>query len=177
MAMKNMTIIEAKAEIEASIKEERCANLYGANLRCANLYGANLYCANLRGANLDGANLYGANLKKKDKPRLGCALKRSIVGYKKLSGGLIAKLRIPKGNIVFSINLKKCRTQSAEVLEITDKDGNAAQEGYSMYDGSFVYKVGATVSVENFSLMYNVECAAGIHFFRSRKEAEEFNNL
>ena len=29
--------------------------------------------------------------------------------------------------------------------------------------------------LKDFNLMYNVECASGFHFFRTRKEAEEYD--
>ena len=34
---------------------------------------------------------------------------------------------------------------------------------------------GHEIEIKDFNLMYNVECASGFHFFRTRKEAEEYN--
>ena len=142
------------------------ANLYGADLKCANLDSADLKCANL-----DSANLYGANLPPKEVIRKGFFVKRKLTGWKKCSHGIIVKLEIPKGAIVFSINNNKCRTNIAKVIDIFGGDGKTA---VSQYDINFVYKKGKTVKVDDFNLAYNVECAEGIHFFKTRKEAENY---
>jgi uncharacterized protein YjbI with pentapeptide repeats len=145
------------------------ANLYGANLYGANLYGANLEGANLEGANLYGANLYGANLYGEDF-RLGKILTEPLTGYKKTKEGVVITAEIPAGAIVFCINGSKCRTNRAK---ITDMDGHEIL--HSSYDNSFEYRLGQEINIEDFNLMYNVECASGFHFFKTRKEAEEYN--
>jgi hypothetical protein len=145
------------------------ANLYGANLYGANLYGANLYGANLEGANLYGANLYGANLYGEDF-RLGKILTEPLTGYKKTKEGVVITAEIPAGAIVFCINGSKCRTNRAK---ITDMDGHEIL--HSSYDNSFEYRLGQEINIKDFNLMYNVECASGFHFFKTRKEAEEYN--
>jgi len=43
------------------------------------------------------------------------------------------------------------------------------------YDQNFEYRLGQEIEIKDFNLMYNVECASGFHFFRTRKEAEEYN--
>src|SRR5574344_609436 len=153
------------------------ANLSGANLYCADLshadlYGANLsdadlYGANLSGADLSGANLSGTHLDEKEQCRKGVIIKKPMRGYKKLSGGSICVLSIPKGAIVFSINGSKCRTNKAKVLE---------GGGVSYYDNEFTYEKGKSYEIEDFDLAYNEECSTGIHFFKTRKEAEEHVN-
>jgi hypothetical protein len=45
---------------------------------------------------------------------------------------------------------------------------------HSSYDNSFEYRLGQEINIMDFNLMYNVECASGFHFFRTRKEAEEY---
>ena len=35
-------------------------------------------------------------------------------------------------------------------------------------------RLGQEIEIKDFNLMYNVECASGFHFFRTRKEAEEY---
>ena len=159
------------------------ANIYGADLRGANLRGANLYVAdlsgadlreaNLYGADLRGANLYGANLN--EKIRLGLILDKPMNGWKKCVGGLIVELLIPKEAIVFSINNGKCRTNKAKVVSI-DGDNKKGLKAVSDYDKNFIYEVGKTVEVKDFNLQYNFECGSGIHFFRTKKEAEEYNS-
>jgi hypothetical protein len=45
---------------------------------------------------------------------------------------------------------------------------------HSKHDNSFEYRLGQEINIKDFNLMYNVECASGFHFFRTRKEAEEY---
>ena len=161
---------------EANLEE---ANLYGANLVEANLYGANLKLANLVGANLKGAYLEGANLKGANlveatlygdvRKRLGRFLTEPITGYKKTAEGVVITAEIPAGAIVFCINGSKCRTNKAK---ITDMDGHEVL--HSQYDNSFEYRLGQEIEIKDFNLMYNVECARGFHFFRTREEAEKY---
>lgn len=175
----------------------RCVNLSGANLNDANLRGAdlshadlsnadlsytNLSDANLRDANLSHANLSGAilddaNLSGADLSgakgtliefRKGKMLTEDIIGYKKCRGGVIVKLLIPRGAIVFSINGRKCRTNKAKVLEIEGATKAISQHKYMSY------YVGDEFTVYNFNCEYNVECAPGIHFFMTRKEAMNY---
>lgn len=111
----------------------------------------------------------------------------------------IVELEIPKGAIVFSINNYKCRTNVAKVVKILECvssgliDNDTETEWkyidgitnyvfkdcdepyvYSYYNPLFKYKVGETVRVKDFSLIYNEECAKGIHFFRTIKEAVNY---
>ena len=134
----------------------------------ANLKDANLYGANLKGANLKGANLEGAYLKGEDF-RLGKILTEPLTGYKKTKEGVVITAEIPAGAIVFCINGSKCRTNRAK---ITDMDGHEIL--HSQYDNSFEYRLGQEININDFNLMYNVECASGFHFFRTKKEAEEY---
>lgn len=153
----------------------REANLYCADLRYADLTNADLTNADLRGADLRGANLHRAALSRaalncatlspEEQYRFGVILERKMIGYKKLQNGVICKLEIPKGAVVFCINGSKCRTNIAKVLE---------GEGISVYDSSFVYKKGRIVKVKDFNLQFSEECASGIHFFRTKKEAMRY---
>ena len=151
------------------------ADLNGANLRRADLRGADLSWADLRDADLNGADLRGADLSWADLDedqliRRGLCLKEPLIGYKKCRNNLIVTLEIPKGAIVFSINNKKCRTNVAKVVEIS----NGSEIAYSQHDETFVYKVGETVYPNDFDCEYYEECARGIHFFRTREEAEGY---
>ena len=140
-----------------------------ADLRGADLSGANLRDANLCGANLCGANLRCADLRDAEKMRLGRILTEPLTGYKKTREGVVITAEIPAGAIVFCINGKKCRTNRAK---ITDMEGREIL--HSQYDNSFEYRLGQEIEIKDFNLMYNVECASGFHFFRTRKEAEEY---
>jgi len=137
-------------------------NLYGADLRYADLCGANLRCANLRGANLRGAK------GKLIEWRRGKVLTEDIIGYKKCRYDVIVTLLIPRGAIVFSINGDKCRTNRAKVIGI---DG--ADRAYSDYN-NMSYYVGDEFTIYDFNCEYNEDCGAGIHFFMSKEEAENY---
>ena len=150
------------------------ANLSEANLEFAVLSEANLEFAVLRGANLEFAVLRGANLafavlSEEEKFRLGKILNEPLTGYKKTKEGVVITAEIPAGAIVFCINGSKCRTNRAK---ITDMDGHEVL--HSGYDNSIEYRLGQEIDIKDFNLMYNVECASGFHFFRTRKEAEEY---
>ena len=150
---------------DANLKD---ANLEGANLKDANLEGANLKGAYLKGAYLEGANLKGAYLKDEDF-RLGKILTEPMTGYKKTREGVVITAEIPIGAIVFCINGSKCRTNLAK---ITDMAGHDVL--HSQYDYRFEYHLGQEIEIKDFNLMYNVECASGFHFFRTREEAENY---
>ena len=127
--------------------------------------------ANLEGANLEGANLYGANLEgaKLEDFRLGKILTEPMTGYKKTREGVVITAEIPVGAIVFCINGSKCRTNRAK---ITDMAGHDVL--HSQYDKSFEYRLWQEIEIKDFNLMYNIECASGFHFFRTREEAENY---
>jgi uncharacterized protein YjbI with pentapeptide repeats len=155
------------------------ANLGGANLSDANLGGANLSGANLSGANLSDAylidaNLSGAYLGGAKGAETAIAMTRilpegTLIGWKKLRDGVIAKLMIPeyaKRSHAFG---RKCRAEFAEVLEL-----HGAEVGYSKHDSTFVYRVGDVVKPHKWSEDWQDECAGGIHFFITRLEAENY---
>ena len=147
----------------------RNADLRGADLRWANLRNADLRGADLRNADLSWADLRGAVFSVADKFRLGEVLDEPLVGYKKTKEGVVITAGIPAGAIVFCINGSKCRTNKAK---ITDMCGNEVL--HSRHDNNFEYRLGQEINIKDFNLMYNVECASGFHFFRTRKEAEEY---
>ena len=155
--------VDGWEDMRANLKD---ANLEGANLKGANLKDANLEDANLEDAYLYGANLEGANLKGEDF-RLGKILTEPMTGYKKTQEGVVITAEIPVGAIVFCINGSKCRTNRAK---ITDMAGHDVL--HSQFDDSFEYRLGQEIEIKDFNLMYNVECASGFHFFRTKKEAE-----
>ena len=135
----------------------------------ANLKSANLESANLKSANLEFANLDSANLESAEKIRLGQILTEPMTGYKKTHECVVITAEIPAGAIVFCINGIKCRTNRAK---ITDMAGHDVL--HSQYDKTFEYRLGQEIEIKDFNLMYNVECASGFHFFRTRKEAEKY---
>ena len=163
------------------------ANLHNANLSGADFYGANLLNANLRGADLHNADLSGANLRgadlrsAKNVPYIPmvCPEEGDFIGWKKAEGNkdkVIVKLHIPSDAKRSSATTRKCRCSKAEVIAIYNLDGTEEGETtcHSDYDYSFIYEVGKTVEVTNFSEDRWSECAKGIHFFINRQEAIDY---
>ena len=176
------------------------ADLSGANLRGADLHGADLSEANLRGADLRGANLHGAdlneaslsgadlrgaNLRRADLCEvrineytvfyaLQCPEKGAYMAFKK-AGDYIVEMEIPEDALRSSATTRKCRASKAKVISITSVDGEKSVESIaSDYDSKFIYKTGETVEVPDFDTDRWNECAAGIHHFITRAEAEQY---
>ena len=152
----------------------RNANLYGANLHYADLSDADLHNADLREAHLLNADLRGT----KNVPYIPmvCPEEGDFIGWKKAEGHkdkVIVKLHIPSDAKRSSATTRKCRCSKAEVIAIYNLDGTEAGETtcHSDYDHSFIYEVGKTVEVTNFSEDRWEECAKGIHFFINKQEA------
>ena len=158
----------------------RNANLSGASLHCADLSGASLRCAYLIDANLRCANLSGTNLSELvyNEDTAFCALQcpedGSFIGYKK-AHGYIVKLEILADAKRSSATSRKCRCSAAKVLSITAVDGSEeVKEIASDKDPNFFYHVGEIVRVDNFDENRWNECSTGIHFFITRREAEQY---
>ena len=166
----------------------RNADLRYANLRHADLSNADLSEANIDGADLRYANLYGANLKntdiiyakisedtKIDYP-IACPETGSFIGYKKAVSGKIVKLRICEDAKRSSATAKKCRCSKALVLAIENMDGSDSglKRIASIYDPSFIYRIGEIAEVPDFDKDRWNECAPGIHFFMDRQDAVEY---
>ena len=142
------------------------ANLRGAYLRGAYLEGANLRGANLRGANLRGANLRGANLEGAYLPHFQIPNGSLIVWGKK--GGCIVKMEVPlEAKRTASLVGRKCRAEYVKVLEIEGASCTTSEKGGLYVEGEFVYP-------DSYDDDIRVECTHGIHFFLTRKEAEEW---
>ena len=155
------------------------ANLINANLSGANLSNASLSNANLSNANLSNANLSNADLRyAKNVPYIPmiCPEEGDFIGWKKASGKIV-KLHIPKDALRSSATTRKCRCSKAEVVEIYNLDGTISEQRCvkSDYNNNFVYKVGETVSVDNFDEDRWNECSSGIHFFLNRQEAINYD--
>jgi uncharacterized protein YjbI with pentapeptide repeats len=168
------------------------ANLSGANLSGANLRGADLSSANLSGANLSGADLRGADLSSADLRdadlssaktenvfinentaffAMQCPEEGAFVGWKKCRNSVIVKLLVPADARRSSATTRKCRAEFVEVLEVFGADFGASD-----YDNSVIYRPGEKVSPKNgWDENRWAECSAGIHFFITRKEAENYN--
>ena len=145
----------------------RKAKLQGADLRKAKLQGANLSQAYLQRANLAGANLRDADLRGTEGlPPLNCPEEGAFVGFKKVQGGSVIKLRIPaSAKRVNAYGSRKCRADHVFVLE---------GSGIAIYDQTTRYIPGRIVVADGFCDDLRVECAQGIHFFLTRQEAEAY---
>jgi hypothetical protein len=167
---------------EANIRfsDLRDADLTNAYLRDADLTSADLRGADLRGADLTGANFYRARLSgaKLDGVKyddgtaffaLQCPEEGAFVAWKKCENNVIVKLLIPEDAKRSSATTRKCRASKAIVLEVI-----GAKKGISQADQRFRYEVGKEVIPDSFDDNRWAECSHGIHFFLTRKEAENY---
>lgn len=158
------------SEIEGHSVNLRKANLQNADLVRADLTSADLRGADLRDAVFELATLTYAKLDKIEEIRRGICLDKVMIGYKKCRNDVIVTLEIPKGAMVYGINKKQYRASKAKVIDF-DKNVSKA---VSFADRKFIYRKGEMVYPTVFDGQYNQECAPGIHFFRTKKEAEEY---
>ena len=128
-----------------------------------------------------------------------CPKTGSFIGYKvalkyPVENGLprtlqdltILKLEIPEdARRVCSSHCNKCRCDKAKVVRVYDfvsylvledlrKCHSILEYSYSMHDPSFIYKLGETVSIDDFDNDTSKVCSSGIHFFMSIKDAAHY---
>ena len=154
----------------------RRADLCEADLRGASLRGANLSEANLRGADLRRATLCGANLRRAGlSPFQICPEEGDFVAWKKVEHNCVLKLLVT-GKRTSSLVGRKCRTDAAKVLAAYDRNGEIPGGGtyQSRHNSKFKYTVGEASKETSYDPDIRVECTAGIHFFMTRQEAEEY---
>jgi hypothetical protein len=192
----------ARANFEGA--DLRNADLTGANLCAANLHTAKVKGANFTAAvltrafaafvdftdcNLDGADFYGADLAgakwgsadwgKSWEGQLQAAKFRivpegDVIGWKKLRGGQIAKLLIPKEARRSNGFNRRCRAEYARVLSIVDGSGALIAEGTSRRDADLKYAAGEIVRPDGYDEDWKNECSYGINFFTTFEEAEAY---
>ena len=149
------------------------ANLCGANLRGANLRGADLCDANLGGADLGGAYLRGT----KEIPFIPTHLPEGeFIAWKKLSNGLIVKLKILEDSKRSRATGDKCRCDKALVLEFQNLDGSKSDlKTYTNNSyAECTYTVGEIVKADSWDENRWNECSHGIHFFIDRQSAVDY---
>jgi hypothetical protein len=88
-----------------------------------------------------------------------------LIGWKKLSNGTIAKLKIPADAPRVNSTGRKCRAAWVEVLQ---------GQGKSSHDNVTEYAPGLVVRPDSYDPDFRVECSHGIHFFITRAEAEAY---
>lgn len=125
--------------------------------------------ANLKGADLKGANLEYANLEYAINYFLQCPEEGSFIGWKKCKNGVIVKLEVLQDAKRSSATTRKCRASKVKVLEIFGDE-----EAISKHDSNFIYRKDEIIEIENFDEDRWNECSTGIHFFITRKEAENY---
>jgi hypothetical protein len=156
------------------------ANLWGANLVDVDLVGANLVgvilegadlqYADLRGANLEGANLWGANIENAKLPDFQLPPEKgSFIAYKKVDTGVIEILIPEDAKRTSSLVSRKCRASHVRVLE-----GSGFSPTHT--EKKLEYKEGEVVYADAFNDDIRVDCTSGIHFFMTKKEAEEWGS-
>jgi hypothetical protein len=143
------------------------ADLSSADLTRAYLSSANLTRAYLSSANLSGANLTRAYLSGARLPVFQiCPEEGAFIAWKKTRSGVV-KLLIPAdAERTSTLVGRKCRASKAIVLE---------GFGQSLHNPSLSYEVGVTVLPDSYNGDIRIECTNGIHFFITKKEAEEYS--
>ena len=138
-------------------------------MRGAKLDGVNLYGANLRWAKLEGADLEEAKLdpefieSRQIVPKEG-----SFRAWKKTTKGVI-RIEIPAdAERVSALKSRKCRASKIKVIFGKGCGGTGPQYG------SLTYDRGEVVEADSFNGDAREECTNGIHFFMTKKEAEEW---
>jgi hypothetical protein len=111
-------------------------------------------------------------------------LSKPLRGFKKVYGDnhtlkaqLIAELEIPVGaTVVCGMNGGyKLRTDKARVLSIeTIRSKRPAKKAVSGHNSNFVYQVGKTATPANAFNKTFSQCGGGLHFFLSRRQAEQY---
>ena len=154
------------------------ADLRNADFRETNLLGADLREADLRGAKLQNAYMEDVKISEDTKIAypIACPETGSFIGYKKAAYEKIVKLQICEDAKRSSAITKKCRCSKALVLAIENMDGSDSRlHGItSIYDPSFIYRVGEIAEVSDFDDNRWRECAPGIHFFMDRQDAVKY---
>ena len=175
------------------------ANLCAANLHTAKIKGANFtncvltraFAAFVDFSNtiLSGADLYGADLigvkwgnadwgnsfeAKLAAARFKIVSEGDITGWKKLRGGRVAKLLIPKEAQRSNGFNRRCRAEYAMVVSIVDSHGKPCADGTSKRDTSLKYIVGEIVRPDGWDDEWKNECSFGINFFTTPEEADAY---
>src|SRR3990167_3540962 len=70
------------------------------------------------------------------------------------------------------ILIDEIRENGADSVKVLDVFGG--DMGHSIHDNRFVYRKGETVTADGWTENRFEECGHGIHFFITRKEAEEY---
>ena len=94
----------------------------------------------------------------------------SFEAWKICKDKVLIKLLIPEDAERSHGSERKCRASKAIVIDVI-----GANEGRSLYDAGFIYRKGETVTPDRWDKDRWNTCGAGIHFFLTRMEAENYN--
>ncbi|MDR3159778.1 MAG: DUF5758 domain-containing protein [Zoogloeaceae bacterium] len=97
--------------------------------------------------------------------------KRDYLVYKKLAQNKLATLKLCKG-VRYHAGNRKCRAEKLIVVKIINERNNHCRVGYSLQDHTHVYRLRHEIKAPLDESM--TECASGIHFFFSKKDAEDY---
>lgn len=154
------------------------ASFKEARLRRAVFIGSSLIDADFDGADLEGVVFNYARLDGVENlnpsPFMVCPEEGAFIGWKKLSGGYVAKLEIPaRAKRTGTLTSRKCRASLVKTLAIYDRKGNEVKgRVMSKLFPSAYYQKGRLTKADGYDSDFSVECTHGIHFFITRQEAE-----
>ena len=166
--MKQIKSITGKILFE--VKKEKSAKEL---LKQAVGQNTDLTYSNLKGCELEGADLEINKIKHSFQivPEEG-----SFVAWKKGESNCILKLLISdKAKRHNYLVGRKCRAEYVDVLKIWNSKGYEIKECQNAPYGTHVqYTVGKRTYADSYDPDPRIECSNGIHFFLTRKEAEEW---
>ena len=119
---------------------------------------------------------------------LRCPSSGSFIGWKKAFYGdpnltdyypiCIVKVLIPEDARRFSAFSEKCRCDKAEILDAYDYDTGCPLKKNtvirSIFNPSFEYRIGDTITIPDFDGNRWDECSSGFHFFVGEEFAKNF---
>jgi uncharacterized protein YjbI with pentapeptide repeats len=182
---------------DLSYADLRSANLSSADLSSADLSSADLSSADLSYADLSSANLSSADLSSADLSSADLSYadlrsaknlvlphfshvpeEGSFIAWKKVRDALL-KIVIKNGTPRTSCIInRKCRAESVLTIAVYDLQGKKLSDDavfHGLHNPDCTYQVGHTTKADKWDNNPLVDCTNGIHFFITRKEAEEFN--
>jgi len=123
--------------------------------------------ANLRGADLNSETIMPAA---SVLPEEG-----EFIAYKKVRNGIVLTLLVPEyAARLTGYGKRKSRVSHAIPIR-AQRDGNPVADTvfYSLHDSGFKYQLGIVAEVKDFCTDLRRVCAAGIHCYITKKEAEK----
>lgn len=197
------SVIHRSRFISANLKRTSFVNadLNDSNFSGASLEFADFKGADMTDCVFKNATLYNADFRLAKNPPyvpIACPETGSFIAYKKAIVQTLNTERIanPVNNVIFgywsevvivtleipedakrsSATSRKCRCDKANVIDIRSIDGTEQflEARSALYEPGLTYRIGETVSVDDFDEDRWNECSTGIHFFINRQEAVDY---